>query len=124
MITNASVMRILYRRSRVQRILIAVFVSLLAPDVYVEDGGLGGPAAIILIVLAVCWRCEWVGEVLFPASNILYHVTTGGQFAMACLAMLGSLTLTSILFFFNWKFRARLRGAVIVVLKGKRCPRR
>ncbi len=67
---------------RVLTILFALFLSLFALDVFGEGYSFWQtliglvmhliPTLIILVVLAVSWRWEWVGTVLFAALGLLY----------------------------------------------------
>jgi len=114
------VKRLLFWTPRILCILLAVFVSLFALDVFGEGYGFWGtirallmhliPTGVILIVLAISWRWEWVGGILFTALGVLYLVMFWGQFDWsAYLAISGPLLLVGVLFLINWLYRARLR---------------
>ena len=114
------VKRLLFWTPRVLCILFAVFVSLFALDVFGEGYGFWGtmlallmhliPTGVILIVLAISWRWEWVGGILFTALGVLYLVMFWGRFHWsAYLLISGPLLLVGILFLINWLYRARLR---------------
>jgi hypothetical protein len=114
------VKRLLFWTPRILCILLAVFVSLFALDVFGEGYGFWGtmlallmhliPTGVILIVLAISWRWEWVGGILFTALGVLYLVMSWGQFDWsAYLAISGPLLLVGVLFLINWLYRARLR---------------
>jgi len=114
------VKRLLFWTPRVLCILLAVFVSLFALDVFGEGYGFWGtmlallmhliPTGVILIVLAISWRWEWVGGILFTALGVLYLAMFWGQFDWsAYLAISGPLLLVGVLFLINWLYRARLR---------------
>jgi hypothetical protein len=65
----------------------------------------------ILIVLAISWRWEWVGGVLFIFLAALYLVRFGGQFPWSTyLVMSGPPFLVGILFIINWFYRKDLRA--------------
>lgn len=113
------VKRLLFWTPRILCILFAVFISIFALDVF--GGGYSFwetavallmhliPTAIILLVLAVSWRWEWVGGVLFVALAILYAVMTWGQEDwLAYLLISGPLLLIGALFWINWCYRAEL----------------
>jgi hypothetical protein len=69
------------------------------------------PTAILLIVLALSWRWEWVGGVLFTALGVLYLVMFWGKFALSVYLLIsGPLFLVGILFLMNWVSRASLRA--------------
>jgi len=114
------VKRLLFWTPRILCILLAVFVSLFALDVFGEGYGFWGtmlallmhliPTGVILIVLAISWRWEWVGGILFTALGVLYLAMFWGQFDWsAYLAISGPLLLVGVLFLINWLYRARLR---------------
>jgi len=68
------------------------------------------PTAIILVILAVSWRWEWVGGVLFIALGILYIVLTPGSMHWpAYLFISGPLFLVGVLFWLGWIYRAEIR---------------
>lgn len=68
------------------------------------------PTFLILIVLAVSWRWEWVGGVLFTALALLYLVTSWGRLHWSAYAVIsGPLCLLGVLFLLNWLWRAELR---------------
>ena len=74
----------------------------------VEVGVLGG--CLARDILAVSWRWEWVGGLVFPALGALYLVAFWGRFHWSTYAVLsGSLFLLGGLFLLNWKHRAELR---------------
>ena len=114
------VKRLLFWAPRVLCILFAVFVSLFALDVFGEGYGFWGtmlallmhliPTGVILIVLAISWRWEWVGGILFIALGVLYLVMSWGRFHWsAYLAISGPLFLVGVLFLINWLYRAKRR---------------
>ena len=114
------VKRLLFWAPRILCILFAVFVSLFALDVVGEGYGLWGtilallmhliPTGVILIVLAISWRWEWVGGVLFIALGVLYLVLAWGRLHWsAYLVISGPLFLVGVLFLINWLYRAELR---------------
>jgi hypothetical protein len=115
--------RLLYWTPRFICLLFAVFVSLFALDV--PDDGLGVwgtllvllihfiPTAVVLVVLAVAWRREWVGGVLFVVLGVWYLITASGRFGLsAYFAISGPLFLIGLLFLLNWVYRDRIRREV------------
>jgi hypothetical protein len=115
--------QLLFWMPRILCILFAVFVSMFALDVFGEGYGFWKtilallihliPTVFILIVLAVSWRWEWVGGVLFIALGIFYDVSFWGRFYWsAYLVMSGPLFLMGVLFSINWLFRKKLRSSV------------
>ena len=114
------VKRLLFWTPRILCILFAVFVSLFALDVFGEGYGFWGtmlallmhliPTFVILIVLAISWRWEWVGGIMFIALGALYLVTSWGRFHWsAYLLISGPLFLVGVLFLINWLYRAKRR---------------
>ena len=114
------VKRLLFWAPRILCILFAVFVSLFALDVFGEGYGFWGtilallihliPTGVILIVLAISWRWEWVGGILFIALGVLYMVMFRGRAHWsAYLVISGPLFLVGVLFLINWLYRAELR---------------
>jgi len=114
------VKRLLFWTPRILCILFAVFVSLFALDVFGEGYGFWGtmlallmhliPTGVILIVLAISWRWEWVGGILFIALGVLYMVMFRERAHWsAYLVISGPLFLVGVLFLINWLYRARLR---------------
>jgi hypothetical protein len=60
------------------------------------------PTAIVLIVLAVSWRWEWIGGIAYVALGILYMVMAWRRFPLGVYFMIaGPLVLTGILFLIN-----------------------
>ena len=97
-------------------LLFAAFISLFALDVF--DGSHGVwqtilalimhliPTAILLGLLAVCWRWEWIGAVAFPGLGFLYVVMFWGRFHWPAYALIaGPLMLLGILFWAAWRVR-------------------
>ena len=117
---NTGMKRVLFWAPRVLCILFALFLGLFALDVFNEGYGFGetmlallvhlGPVYIVLIVLVVAWRWEWVGATLFTALALFYLVWSWGRFHWsAYLAISGPLALLGVLFLFNWIYGAQLR---------------
>jgi len=117
-----SVKRMLFWAPRILSILFAVFVSLFAFDVFEQGYDFWEtvlallihliPTGIILIVLAISWRQEWVGGVLFSVLGALYLAWAWGKFDwLAYLMISGPLFLVGVLFLINWLYRAELRAS-------------
>jgi hypothetical protein len=113
--------RLLFWTPRVLCILFAGFVSLFALDVFGEGYGFWEtilallihlvPTYIILILLAIAWRWEWVGAILFGVLGVWYILMTRGRFPWTTyLAMSGPLFLIGVLFQLNWVYRRELRN--------------
>ncbi len=112
--------RILFWCPRILCLLFALFLSMFALDVFGENYGFWEtilalfmhliPTWIVLVVLAFCWRWEWIGGILFPALGVFYLITFWGRFHWTVYVVIsGPLFLLSLLFLANWWYRAELR---------------
>jgi hypothetical protein len=117
---NAITKRVLFWTPRVLCILFAIFISIFALDVFSEGHGFWKtilallihlvPTFILVIILVIAWRREWVGAILFCALAVLYVVRFWGRFPLATyLSISGSLALIGVLFLFNWIYKEQLR---------------
>jgi hypothetical protein len=118
-----NVKRLLFWTPRILCIVFAVFVSLFALDVFGEGYGFWKtllallmhliPTGIILIVLAISWRWEWVGGIVFNVLGVLYLVMfCGRSFHWSVyLSMSGPLFVIGVLFWLNWLSRGKLRAS-------------
>jgi uncharacterized membrane protein HdeD (DUF308 family) len=115
---------LLYWTPRALCITYAMFISMFALDVFKEGQGfwftilalLGHliPTFLILIILAVSWRREWIGGILFIVLGVLYVVTSWNKpfgHLSTFLLIAGPLELAGALFLFNWYYRSELRGS-------------
>ena len=118
---STSKRRLLFWSPRVLGILFAAFISLFALDVFGFGLSLADtiraflihlvPTYIIVIVLVIACRREWVGAALFAALAILYVAWGWGLFHWTAYAVIaGPLLLLAILFLLNWLHRKELRG--------------
>lgn len=65
---------------------------------------------LIVAILVVAWRREWVGGILLPALGVAWMVMCRGRLAWGqCAAIAGPLVLTGILFLACWRFRMDIR---------------
>lgn len=108
--------QLLYWAPRSMCLLFAAFLSLFALDVFNEGYGFWRtlvalfmhlvPVWIVLITLAVIWRREWLGALLFPILGILYLIGTWGNVHWtAQIVIPGPLLLMGLLFAANWRYR-------------------
>jgi len=115
--------QLLYWAPRALCIVFALFISLFALDVFAEGKGFWNtllallmhliPTFLLLFVLAVSWRREWIAGILFPLLGVLYVVWAWSKPFGAwstLLLMAGPLVLTGALFLLNWYYRGELRG--------------
>ena len=113
------VKKILFWSPRILGILIAIFVSLFALDVFGEGYSTVEtivalvmhliPTFVILIVLGIAWRWEWIGGFLFVALGVLYITLFWEPSNLpAYLVISGPLFLTGILFLLDGCFRSAI----------------
>ena len=113
------VKKILFWSPRILGILIAVFVSLFALDVFGEGYSTVEtivalamhliPTFVILIVLGIAWRWEWIGGFLFVALGVLYITLFWEPSNLpAYLVISGPLFLTGILFLLDGCYRSAI----------------
>jgi hypothetical protein len=115
-----SLKQLLFWTPRILCILFAAFISIFAADVFGEGYGFWKtilallihliPTGIVLVILAISWRWEWVGGILFTALGALYLIMFRGRFHWSVyLYIAGPLFLVGVLFFLNWLSRKKLR---------------
>ena len=115
--------RLLYWTPRVLCILFAAFISIFAADVFGEGRGFWQtalallmhliPTFLIVAVLIVSWRREWIGGILLIMLGVLYVVWAWNKpFAKwyVFLMIAGPPVLVGALFLLNWRYRAELRA--------------
>jgi hypothetical protein len=116
---NKTLKHFLYWTPRVICILFALFLSIFALDVFSENYSFGEtiialimhliPTGIIVLILIVAWRREWVGSILFIALAIFYPIWVWGRFPLITyFSISGPLLLIGLLFMVNWKYRTEL----------------
>ena len=114
----------LFWTPRLLSIAYIVFLSLFALDVFGEVHGFGTtllallihliPALVLLVVLIVAWRWEWIGAALYAAAGILYVVTVLPLRISPAAKLNWSLTiagpafLVAAMFLANWLKRGEL----------------
>jgi hypothetical protein len=110
--------RLLFWSPRVLTILFTAFVTLFAADALDGVHGFWNgalaltmhliPTAVLVVLLAVTWRWEWVGAILFTALGGLYLVSTWGRWHWSVYAVIaGPLFAIGTLFLLNWICRAQ-----------------
>jgi hypothetical protein len=111
---------------RVLSIAFIAFLSLFALDVFSEGYGFLEtiaalfmhliPSFVLIGVLALAWRWEFIGAALFGAAGTFYLVSVVGESLPAAaklsrsLIIAGPAFLIAILFLANWLKRAELRA--------------
>lgn len=112
--------RFIYWTPRILCILFAVLVSLFALDVFNNDYEVGKtvltfsihliPTFIILLILILSWRWEWIGGISFIALGIYYIYSSLERFQLsAYLLVSGPLFLIGVLFLINWFKHSELK---------------
>lgn len=114
-------LRLLFWTPRILTILLAIFVSLFALDVFSEGYGFGEtlialflhliPTYVIVIALLVAWRREWVGGVSFLLVAVFFVWASGGRSLGVWLSMVLPSCIIAALFFVGWHYREVVRGA-------------
>jgi hypothetical protein len=117
---NPRLRQLLFWAPRALSILFAVFLSLFAFDVFGEGYAFWEtlwalllhlvPSALVLVVLSVAWRWEWIGGLLFFGLGLLYIAISRGRMDwMTYLLLVGPLWLAGALFLIGWRFRSEIR---------------
>ena len=119
---NKPVKQTLFWTPRILSILLIIFVALFSFDVFGEGAGfwetLGAfllhniPTFLLLAVLILGWRWEWVGTLGFVAFGVWYitFALTRGLDVTAYLLLAGIPLLIGLLFLVGWFFRKQIRG--------------
>jgi len=114
------VRKLLYWTPRVLGLAFAAFISLFALDVFGHGAGFWQtlsallvhmiPTAVVLAVVALAWRWEWIGAVVCLGLAVAYIADTAPRFHWsAYVAISGPLFLVGILFGVGWVLRKDLR---------------
>ena len=114
--------RLLFWSPRILSIAFAVFLGVFALDVFREprsfwETGLAFsihmiPSAIVVAILAVAWRWEWLGTLLFALVAVLYTWDVLPRHLSWAAIMGTPLLLIAALFLTSWivQLRHRLRA--------------
>jgi hypothetical protein len=116
---TSSARKMLLWSPRILGILVALFLAVFALDAFAEGKGLVealpdllihvAPALVLLLVVAVSWRREWVGGVVFTAVAVAYSVTTLHRLDWI-LVIAGPLLLVGSLFLLSWRHHKELHA--------------
>jgi hypothetical protein len=107
---------------RIFCLLFALFISLFALDVFGAGYGFWEtiaaflihliPTGIILAALAVAWRWEWIGTILFVALGAWYLIMAWGKFPwITYLVISGPAFMIGALFLVDWLYRAQFQSS-------------
>lgn len=117
---NTASRRLLFWTPRAICIAFAIFLSMFALDVFREGYSFGNtffaflihlaPAFIVLAVLAIAWRWEWIGAAGFAALALWYAKGNWPHHADWLLVITAPLLLIAALFLANWLKHDELRG--------------
>jgi hypothetical protein len=118
---NQTLKQVLFWSPRVLGLLVALFVSVFALDVFDQGSGFWEtlvalamhliPTLVVLVVLFIAWRWEWVGGILFVMLGVLYLTLVWEPSNLpAYLFISGPLFLVGLLFLLNGCFRSALRS--------------
>ncbi len=116
---KANIDKWLYWTPRVLGVAFILFTCLFAFDVFEQGLGFWRTALALLmhllpmifaaIVLAISWRWELVGAVVYSALGVIYTIWAWGRFNWMAYAFIsGPLFLLGVLFLLNWTHRAAL----------------
>ena len=65
--------------------------------------------SIVLAVLAISWRWEWAGALLFACLGTWYLISTWGRMHWSTYVVIsGPLFLMGAMFLIDWMYRTRL----------------
>lgn len=105
--------RFVYWAPRILSIIFIIFLSLFALDIFGMGLGFWGtivglfmhliPSFILLIVLLIAWRIEWVGGAVFILFGLWYIIALGIRGPLSWhLTIAGPALLVGILFIVDW----------------------
>jgi len=119
---NGAAKRLLFWAPRVLCMVFAAFIGIFAADAFQEGVPAWQvalallmhllPTFLVLLVLALSWRREWVGGALFIASGLLYLLWARSKpfFGWEVVLLIAApLVLVGVLFLLGWRYRAQLR---------------
>jgi hypothetical protein len=112
--------RFLVWTPRILCLLFAGFISVFALDVFEENRGFWStmlallmhliPTGILLLILALSWRWEWIGGLLCSALGTFYVIAFWGRFHWSVYVIIaGPLFLVGVLFLLSWNSRRQAR---------------
>jgi hypothetical protein len=113
--------RLLFWSPRILSIAFVVFLSLFALDVFQEAHGFREflpallihlvPTCVLVAILLVAWRWEWIGALAFSAAGAAYAFSVMPRHPDWAATLALPMLVIAALFLANWIQRARLRPA-------------
>ena len=113
--------QLIYWTPRIIGILFVALFTMVSFDVFVEGIGFWDailallthliPAAIMAAVLAISWRWEWTGGVLYILCSVLYVLAFRGAALALYLWISLPLFIAGVLFLGNWWLQGRAKKA-------------
>ncbi len=111
--------QILFWAPRILCIVFILFTSIFSFDVFNEGYGFWEtilallmhliPTFILIVVLIISWKWEWIGGIIFLILAAVYISLTWGRFPFTnYVIMCSPMVLISVLFFLNWKYKKKL----------------
>ena len=105
---------------RILGVLVSLFLGVFSLDAFGPDRTFAeasadfaihlAPALFLLAVVAVAWRWEWVGALVFTGVALGYAYAARTRVSWI-LVIAGPLLIVGILFFWSWLRRKELRAA-------------
>jgi len=117
---DAKINKWIFWTPRILTIVLIVFLALFALDVFVEGYGFWEtlqalfmhliPNFVLIGVLILSWKREWIAAIFFPSLAIFYIVWTGLKMHWtAYVTISGSLIIIGILFFINFYLKRKIK---------------
>jgi len=117
---NKILIQTLFWLPRITGIVFVLFLSLFALDIFDLELGFWGtifglfmhliPPIALAIGVAVAWRREWVGTVIFIAWAVIYIISARGFDWTVYAVIAGVPFVLGILFLAGWIWRKQIRG--------------
>ena len=112
--------KFLYWTPRILTIIFILFLGLFALDVFEGDKSLAkksgefilhlSPSFLLILVLILAWKHEWIGTVIFIIFGFAYIILGWGKFPFVTyLTISGPLFLIAILFWLSWINRKKIK---------------
>jgi len=104
---------------RIVALLLCAFLSLFGFDVFEEGTSLGealigfaihqAPVVALLVVVALAWRWEWIGGVVFAGLALGYAYLAREHWTWIP-AISGPLLAVGVLYFWSWRHHSELHA--------------